>query len=115
MSDIRVIARLKIHEGKREEFESITQQCIDSVREKDTGTLLYNWYYNADKSECVVHEHYKDSNAVLEHMGNLGGLLDALFSASDLGAIEVYGTPSEELAAAVAALQPAMHTLLNGM
>ena len=28
------------------------------AREKDTGTLRYELFFNADKTECVVHEDY---------------------------------------------------------
>jgi hypothetical protein len=28
------------------------------ARKKDTGTLRYELFFNADKTECVVHEDY---------------------------------------------------------
>jgi hypothetical protein len=28
------------------------------AREKDTGTLRYELFFNANKTECVVHEDY---------------------------------------------------------
>ena len=33
-------------------------QCMQLAREKDTGTLRYELFFNADKTECVVHEDY---------------------------------------------------------
>ena len=64
--------------------------CMKSVKEKDTGTLQYDWFLDADQTECVVREHYKDSDAAMEHMGNLGDLLGALLSVCDMS-LEVYG------------------------
>jgi hypothetical protein len=41
MSEILVIARLKIHDGKLEEFKRVAKKCMQSVRAKDSGTLQY--------------------------------------------------------------------------
>ena len=69
---------------------------MKNVEEKDTGTLQYDWFLNADQTECVVRERYQDSSALLDHIGNLGDLMGALLSVSDLS-VEVYGSPSEQL------------------
>ena len=72
MSEIQVTARLKIHEDKLEEFKRAAEECMQSVRTKDSGTLQYDWFFNGDHSESVVHERYRDSNGVIEHNANLG-------------------------------------------
>ena len=41
------------------------------VRERDSGTLQYDWFFNDTRTECVVRETYKDSGAVLEHIAIL--------------------------------------------
>jgi quinol monooxygenase YgiN len=71
MSEIQVTARLKIHDGKLEEFKRAADKCMQSVRTKDSGPLQYDWFFSGDHSECVVHERYRDPNAVLEHNANL--------------------------------------------
>jgi quinol monooxygenase YgiN len=38
MSEIQVTARLKIHDGKLEEFKRVAEKCLQSVRTKDSGT-----------------------------------------------------------------------------
>ena len=96
MSELQVIARLKIHAGKIAEFKEVAKLCMTSVREKDTGTLQYDWFINADESECVVQEKYRDSAAVFEHIGNLGETLGALVAVCDMH-LEIYGSPSDEL------------------
>lgn len=105
MNQIEVTARLAIHDGKLEEFKNIAAECMDSVRAKDLGTLRYDWFFNADQTECVVHETYSDSAAALEHVVNLGASLGALLAVSD-AELEVFGTPSAELVEATAALAP---------
>ena len=96
MSEIKVVARLKIHKGKFDEFKALAAECRRIVKEKDQGTLQYDWFFNEDQHECVVLERYQDSNALLDHMGNLGETLGQLLSTGDFSA-EVFGTPSTEL------------------
>jgi quinol monooxygenase YgiN len=68
------IARFKFHEGKLEEYKRLSAQAMEIVRTKDTGTLQYDIYFNDDQSECMVVELYRDSEALIEHMANLGDL-----------------------------------------
>ena len=103
MSEIQAAAYLKIHPGKLDEFMTAAEKCINTVREKDKGTLQYDWFLNADHNECHVVERYKDSDSVLEHMGNLGDTLGELLSVSDLS-LNVYGNPSEQLKSALQGL-----------
>ena len=114
MNEIQVTARLKIHQGQQERFRQIAQVCLETVREKDNGTLQYDWFFNEDESECVVRERYQDSAAVMEHMGNLGETLGALLGLADLS-LEVYGTPSEELASAIAGLDVTTYSYYQGL
>ena len=64
-----------IHDGKLEEFKRLAAQCVEIVRTKDTGTLEYDLFLNADGTECFVHERFRDSAAGLEHMANIGPMM----------------------------------------
>jgi quinol monooxygenase YgiN len=103
MDAIQVTARLTIHEGKLERFKELAAQCMQLVRERDSGTLQYDWFFNENHTECVLRETYKDSRAVLEHIANLGLTLAAFPSVCD-SAYELYGSPSDELLKATAGL-----------
>ena len=72
MSELQAIVRFKFHEGKLEEYKRLAAQCMEIVRTKDTGTLQYDTYFNDDQSECIVLERYRDSEALIEHLANLG-------------------------------------------
>ena len=100
MSKLQVTARLKIHDGRLEDFRRIAEKCMKSVRTKDSGTLQYDWFFSNDHSECVVHERYRDSNAVIEHNANLGATLRELLETCSASG-EVFGTPSPELVVAL--------------
>lgn len=96
MNDIQVSAKLKIKPGRLEEFKKIASSCVKEVKRKDKGTIQYDWFYNDQKSECVVKERYVDSDAVLDHMANVGGLLGGLVELSTI-TLEIYGSPSAKL------------------
>lgn len=89
MDAIQVTACLTVHEGKLEEFKALTAQCVRSVRERDSGTLQYDGFFNDTHTECVVRETYKDSGAVLEHIANLGAILGAILGVCDMALLGI--------------------------
>ena len=98
MSELHGIARFKFHQGKLEEFERLSAQCMEIVRTKDTGTLRYDIYFNEDQSECIVLERYRDSQALIEHSAHLGDLGQAILATGSVSG-ELLGEPSPELRA----------------
>ena len=46
MSTLLVIARLAIHAGKLDEFRRLAAARLKLVRERDKGTLQYDWFFN---------------------------------------------------------------------
>ena len=61
------------------------------VREKDDGSLQYDWFLNDEQTVCMVRETYRDSAAMLEHISNLGNTLGKILDVFDL-TVEVFGT-----------------------
>ena len=96
MKLIKVRALFKINEGQLDTFMALKQQFISVVKEKEKGTLMYDWYVNEDTMECAVLEDYADSQAVLEHAANTGALLQKAMEIGEIS-LEVYGNPNEEL------------------
>jgi len=105
VSELQITTRFTIHEGKLDEFKSLVNRCMEIVREKDSGTLQYDWFFSPDGTEGVLRERYRDSEAVLEHAANLGELMGR-FLATSRPEIEIYGAPSDALLGALAVLQP---------
>lgn len=96
MNEIHVIARLRIHDDKLEEFKRLAARAMELTRAKDTGTMEYAWFFSSDATECVICEKYRDSQAFLEHLANLGETMAALGELCTASG-ELYGTPSPEL------------------
>ena len=111
---IQVTAVLNIYEGQMENFKKVAQKCIATVKEKDTGTLQYDWFLDEEKNECIVRETYASSEAILEHMANLGELLGELLTTCTLK-VEVFGQPSDELLAATAEMDVKIYPFFGGL
>jgi quinol monooxygenase YgiN len=114
MNKIQVTARAAIHEGKLEEFKALAAECMRKACEKGSGTLQYDWFLNEAQTECVVREAYKDSEAVLEHVANLGATLGAILAISDC-TFEVLGSPSPKLIEATAGLRLKVYSPFQSM
>lgn len=108
MHELQATARFTIHEGQLQEFKKVAARCMASVRQRDSGTLQYDWFFSADQTECVVRERYRDSAAVLEHVANLGETLGELLALAELK-VEIYGAPSAELLEATKGLAPRVY------
>jgi quinol monooxygenase YgiN len=102
MTEILGIARFKFHEGKREEYLRLSEQATELVLANEPGTLQYDIYLNADQSECMVIERYRDSEAAIAHAANLGHLFAAVFETVSIVHGELLGEPSAELRANLA-------------
>ncbi len=97
MNELQVSALMKIREGKLEEFKEQAAEVIRQAREKDTGTLRYDWFLNSDQTECEIREAYVSSEALIEHRVNIGEALDKLFNEfADDHRVVIYGDPSPQ-------------------
>lgn len=96
MTEIHGIARMKIHPGKLDEFKRLSAKCMELARAKDTGTLHYDTYFNSDETECLVHEHYRDSESLIAHMEHMGETMAAILATCTAEG-EILGNPSPEL------------------
>jgi quinol monooxygenase YgiN len=114
VSELQGIARFKFHEGKLEEFKRLAAQCMEIVRTKDTGTLQYEIYFNDDQSECIVHERYRDSEALIEHAAHLGDIMEAIVATGSVSG-ELLGEPSAELRAKMADSEVRLFTPYQSM
>ena len=98
MSELMGIARFKFHEGKVEEFKRLTAECMAVVRAKDTGTLQYDTYFNADESEAIVVERFTDSEALIKHGENMAPFMERILATANVYG-ELLGDASPELRA----------------
>jgi quinol monooxygenase YgiN len=94
-----VMARLKIRDGELDGFKQQAAEVMRLARELDTKTLRYDWFIDADQTECEVREVYLDADGLLEHNNHVREARDKLFRAHAYGHdMTIYGEPSPALA-----------------
>ena len=96
MDEIKGIARVKFHPGKVEEWKRLSEEAMEIVRTKDSGTLQYEIFFNEDESEAVVFERYRDADAAIEHFSNISHLMEPLLATAFVTG-EVLGTPNAKM------------------
>jgi quinol monooxygenase YgiN len=98
MSQFEVRARLKIREGKLEEFKRQAAEMMRLTKERDTGTLAYDWFISKDGTEVEVREAYVDPDALVDHAFHVHEAREALFAGSAYDhRMALYGDPSPRL------------------
>ena len=108
MQEIKGIARVTFLPGKRDEWKRLTEEAMEIVRTKDTGTLQYEIFFNADESEAIVFERYRDSAAALEHFANIAHLMAPLMETATITG-ELLGTPNDHIRANLTGDQPKLY------
>ena len=68
-------------------------------------TLQYEVFFNADESEAIVFERYRDADAALEHFANIGHLMAPLMETATVTG-ELLGAPNAEIRANLTGDQP---------
>jgi quinol monooxygenase YgiN len=114
MNKIQIYARMKIHPDEVEAFKTAAARCLAITAEKDRGTEQYDWFIDDAGGECVIREQYRDSEAVLQHLGNLGEALGELFSHADVE-LDLCGDPSPELLEAGSGMKVSLYRYLQGL
>jgi quinol monooxygenase YgiN len=98
MSHFEVRARLKVREGKLDQFKQQAAEMMRQTREKDTGTLAYDWFLSSDGTECEVREAYLSADDLVDHAFHVREARDALFAESAFDhRMAFYGEPSPRL------------------
>ena len=91
-------AKVKIPFGMLEEYKKYVSEYINRIKEKDSGTLQFDWFISSDKTEVEILEVYASSEAALKHQEYLGELQGIIFK--KFGApysLTIYGNPSPKL------------------
>jgi quinol monooxygenase YgiN len=95
-TELQAIVRFRFHDGRVDEFKRLSEECMEIVRARDTGTLQYDTFFNDDETECIVVERFRDSEALIQHGDNLAHLMDAIIATGSVSG-ELLGEPSQEL------------------
>jgi quinol monooxygenase YgiN len=114
MTRIISVARFRIRPGKADEFAALAAECVRVVRERDPATTLYEWFINADRTECIAIDSYASSDAVLAHIGNVGPTMRRIRHVADVS-VELLGNPSSSLIEALQFKSSEVFGFLDGL
>ena len=95
MDEVKGIARAKIRPGKLAEYKRLCDEAMKIVRTQDTGTLQYEIFFNADETEAMVYERYRDAAAAVDHFSHISHLMEPLLATAEVTG-ELLAKPSEK-------------------
>jgi quinol monooxygenase YgiN len=97
---LEVHAHLKIRPGQLEGFTAQAAEIMRLTREQDTNTIRYDWFINAEGTECEVHEAYESGEGLIEHNAHVVEARAVLFEKYAYDhRMTAFGEVSEELMA----------------
>jgi len=97
VSELLGIARFRFLPGKRDEYLRLAAQADALVAANEPGTLQYDLFLNADQTECMIVERYRDSEAAKAHYANVGHLFADVLATVELIHGELLGDLDDEL------------------
>ena len=103
----------KIHDGQFEAFKTLCERFIEKSGQ-EPKCLYYGFSFDGDQAHC--REGYADAEGLLNHLENVGSILEEALQIADLVRLEVHG-PEEELAKLrepLSELEPQFFTLQYG-
>ena len=109
MDEIKGIARVKFHPGKLDEWKRLTEEAMEIVRTKDTGTLQYEIFFNEEGTEAMVFERYRDANAAIEHFANISHLMGPIMATASITG-ELLGMPNAKMKEQIGKGPPTLFT-----
>ena len=99
--------------GQLDNFRAVARDLI-AATEPEPGTLGYEWALSDDGTLCHIYERYKNPDALVAHVQGFGAFAERFMQACRPIRFHVYGTPTDEVKAALADLGPVYFSLLGG-
>ena len=94
---IRLVLKCSVPAAKADAVRKLQRSLIEICKEKDSGLLSYEFFLNDTGSELYALEWYKNSAAIMTHMGIGGETLNQLLGTIQITRAEVFGNASDEL------------------
>jgi quinol monooxygenase YgiN len=102
---VRFIVSFTIADGQFEAFERTSREMTAGTQ-CEPGTLAYDWFLSADRTQGRLYESYRDGDAVVAHLSGrvVRELVPKLLESSVLTGFEVYGDAGAAGSAMLASL-----------
>lgn len=108
-----IVPYFKIPDQNLAAFKAICEQFVAKSK-TESGCLYYGFSFNGNEAHC--REAYKDAEAALTHLDNVGLLITEALKISEMTRLEIHGPESElaKLREPLAVLQPTFFVLEYG-
>lgn len=93
---VQYTSAFTIVEGKIEEFKRIMHSIIESVEKNEHDLNAYQVYLNAEENKAFIVEWFKNSEAILIHLTNVGPLFPELLAVAPIVRLEAFGDLTKE-------------------
>lgn len=110
---VTIVPYFTVHDGKLDEFKAGCDALIEQTK-NELGALYYGYSFDGNTAHC--REGYKDGDALLAHLENIGPLLQEALKICDITRLEVHGPEAElaKLREPMSSLNPQFFTLEYG-
>ncbi len=94
-----------IKDGESENLKALMDEMVSATKKNEPGAIIYDWSVSEDGKKCNLLEMYKDSDAVMNHLGIFGKEYAARFmSAVEIKKFVCYGNPDDKVVGALSKL-----------
>jgi quinol monooxygenase YgiN len=116
MSDnVYWLLELAIKPGEFDNFEALMKEMVEATQANEPNTLNYEWSISDDRQSCHIYERYVDSAATMTYLGTFGEKFAERFMAAlEPTRFLVYGTPNNEVKAALSGFGPVFRAPFGG-
>lgn len=94
---VQYLVEFTIAEGKAEEFKSLIHSLIEKVKKNEPGVDSYQLFYNSGENKSYMLERFRNSEAVMAHLANIGNKLPEILELAPITRFEIFGNISEEV------------------
>ncbi len=109
------VLEVTIKDGQMDAFKALMADMVEATLANEPDTLVYQWSLGEDAKTCHIIERYKDSAAVMTHMGAFMARFAGRFmEVMTPKAMTVYGNPDETVKSAMKVLGPVYMNPVGG-
>jgi quinol monooxygenase YgiN len=102
---IEIFTQFNIKPGRLAQFEALGAEMTRIVRERDPGTIRYDWYYDDASRHCFALDTYADPPSMFAHMKNCHAIHERMIAEATM-VTEFLGELPEAAQNAVARYDP---------
>jgi quinol monooxygenase YgiN len=107
------LLELELNPERAADFKVLMSEMV-ALAETQPGTLVYEWYFNEDKTRCIINERYRDSTALIDHMEASGPYAERFIAAATISRLTILGDVDTATRAALVSLEPSYLSIGEG-